>query len=322
MPEVPEAAVAVGAVVDDVHAGDARQVVDVDMVVGHLHAVFLGEVAAEAQALGGVPDFLDLRGGGALREAFAVEGGAPSAHHVQQDAVAGVVALHVGHAAPVLRAEAPGVGLVGSLVEGGDAVVLGVEEDDVHADGRGLLLHLPGHLQQDAHAAGTVVGAEDGLFLFLLAALGVGVWAAVPVGAEQDAAAVVGIEGADDVAGLEDGVVVGHEVGLLHMDGGAELPELADEVVAAGTVGSGVGHARAEVHLLLDVTVGAVGIEGGHDDGGGNGFLRTVLVDGLFTVAAARHDGHGYQAQGSDEGIISFHCYLKLSFTCFFGDSS
>ena len=194
------------------------------MVVGHFRSVCLREEVLESQPGGRVPDFLHLRGGRALREELAVERRPASAHHVEQDAVACVVALRVGHASPVLRAQAPGVGLVLSAVEGGHAVVFGVEEDDVDADGGLPLLDEACQFEQHAHAAGSVVGAQDGFALAFLVALGVGIGAAVPVGAEQDSAAVLGLIGADDVACLQDGVVVGHEVGFLHLDGGSELP--------------------------------------------------------------------------------------------------
>lgn len=140
VPEVTEAGVAVRVIVDDVYAGNLPQVVYIHMVVCHFGAFFFGEEVAEAQAVGCVPYLVHVLTGGSLRELFLVEGGVLSTHHVEQDAVAGIIAVYMGYSSPILRAQAPSVVLVCTLIEVGDAIVFGVKEDDVDAYGWSLLL--------------------------------------------------------------------------------------------------------------------------------------------------------------------------------------
>lgn len=140
VPEVTEAGVAVRVIVDDVYAGNLPQVVYIHMVVCHFGAFFFGEEVAEAQAVGCVPYLVHVLTGGSLRELFLVEGGVLSAHHVEQDAVAGIIAVYMRYSSPILRAQAPSVVLVCTLIEVGDAIVFGVKEDDVDAYGWSLLL--------------------------------------------------------------------------------------------------------------------------------------------------------------------------------------
>ena len=136
-----------------------------------------------------------------------------------------------------------------------------------------------------AYTAGSVVGSYDGRLMLLGVIVFVGIGATVPVGTEQYAPAAVGVVGTDDVARLQQGAVVGHEVGVLVVDFGSELLQLGSQVFAAGFVGSGVGHAGTEVGLCLHVLVSTVGIEGRHVDL----FFSDVfcLVGGRFLIAAA-----------------------------------
>ena len=50
------------------------------------------------------------------------------------------IAVYMGYSSPILRAQAPSVVLVCTLIEVGDAIVFGVKEDDVDAYGWSLLL--------------------------------------------------------------------------------------------------------------------------------------------------------------------------------------
>ena len=298
------------------------------MVVCHLRTVFFREERTETQPVGCIPDFLDLRRSRALRELLTVESSSPAPYHIKQDAKACIIALHMRHPCPILRTEAPGVGLVFAAVERRDSIIFCIKEHNIHTDGRSLLLHLAGDFEQDSHPACPVVGTEDRLFLFLPAALGVGVRAAVPVGAEQHTPTAVGVEGTDDVAGFQHGVIVGHQVGFLHIDLGTELLQLGNEIIAAGTMGSRIGHTRTEVYLLFHITVGAVGMKDRHL------YRRLPCGSHLFgsscllTLVAARHNGYDQHQGGSYQRIVSFHngyfyfIYLKLSFTSFFSTSS
>ena len=92
-----------------------------------------------------------------------------------------------------MRAQTPSVGLVLTFVEGRNAVVFGIEEDDVDADGGCLLLQLARYFQQYAYSAGSVVGSYDGRLVLLGVIVFVGIGATVPVGTEQYAPAAVGV---------------------------------------------------------------------------------------------------------------------------------
>ena len=84
----------------------------------------------------------------------------------------------MGNASPVLRAEAPVFAFVRAIVKIRSAIVLGIEEDEVNAQGGGLLLQLAGNLQQYAYAAGPVVRpVNGGAVVFLLILVRLSQWA-------------------------------------------------------------------------------------------------------------------------------------------------
>lgn len=276
-----------GIVVDDVDTRDAAQSVYVDVVVHHFGSVLLYEVGSITQLLGFLPNLLHFRTGCAGRIGFIMEGGTLTAYHVEQDTVASVVAVDVRGAGPVLRTQAPGVGLVRTFVEFGDTVVFGVEEHDVDAQLRLLLLQLTGNLEQDTHTAGTVVHTQDGGVVVFRVGVGICIRSAVPMGTEQDAFLVFRSVGTDDVAGLQNRAVVGNEVGILVIDLSSEAFQLLGQVIAAGTVGCRVGYTRSEVGLVLYILIGTVGIEGRHLDD----FLRSVVRGIALAGAAATRNG-------------------------------
>ena len=134
----------------------------------------------------------------------------------------------------------------------------------------------------------------------------VGIGAAVPVGEEQHASAAVGVVGTDDVTCFQNGVVIGHEVGILVVDFGTELFQFGSKVVAASSVSSRVGYTGTEVGLYLDIGVGAVGVKCGYVDR-----FRFVFVflcaGGVALVAAGDGSHHHQQEQGSKGALFSFH---------------
>ena len=67
------------------------------------------------------------------RHLFLIETGPLSTHHVEQDAVAGGIALLVQMGCPVLCAQCPSVARIVSGFPLWEAIVLGVETDEVDA---------------------------------------------------------------------------------------------------------------------------------------------------------------------------------------------
>ena len=128
----------------------------------------------------------------------------------------------------------------------------------------GACLQLALHFEQHAHSAGAVVRAQDRLVVVCLVGVVVCPRTGVPVCAEQYAPLGIGVERADDVACLERLAVIARQVGTLVVDLRAEGLQPCGQVVTAEVVRPAVRCARTEVHLLLDVEVGTVGIEGRH----------------------------------------------------------
>ena len=165
-----------------------------------------------------------------------------------------------------MRAEAPRVVVV-LVGPGRYAAVFGIEADKVHPDGGLLELQLTRQFQHDAHAAGPVVGSQNGGFVVLFVGVVIRPRPAVPVGAYQDAAGGLGVDRGDDVGHVIDGAVPAAGVGLLQGDFGTIVAEFLRNVFAALVVGFGVHDARPEGALCLQRVHGRVGAEGGHGVG-------------------------------------------------------
>ena len=181
MPEITETGIGIGTVVDDIYTWNLAEVIYVQMVIGNLGSLFFREEVAEPQTMGGIPYLLHVLARSSLGEPFLVKSGILAAYHVKQDSVTGIVAFHMGHTSPVLGAKAPGVWFMGTFIEVGGTIVLGIKENDVDTDGRCLLLQLAGHFKQYTYTAGTVVYAQNGSLVLLLVTVLVCVWTAVPV---------------------------------------------------------------------------------------------------------------------------------------------
>lgn len=95
------ALLAVGVVGDDVDAGDVGHGVHRDMVVGDATALGHGEAAAVAHHSGGSPNLVDDVLGIVFRHALLIELRTLSAYHIEQDAVARLVARRVEVPSPV-----------------------------------------------------------------------------------------------------------------------------------------------------------------------------------------------------------------------------
>ena len=244
------------------------------VVVGDGRRVLEAEKVGVAELDARVPDAVERTAGPLTRDAFASEAGTFGAHHVEQHAVFGLVVGGNQVFGPVLRAQAPrrvavalvelvfkvflGVGLV--------APVFGIEEDKIHAHGRaervGLLSQDAGHFQGHGHGAGPVGGAVHGLVFLLGVFVGISKRAGVPVAEDGDPARGLRLVLRDDVASPNVGAVEGHSIERLLRDFEAELLQLRHQVVAAGHVRFGVGHARTKCYLPGSVGVGGVRVEG------------------------------------------------------------
>ena len=158
---------AFGLQVDDVDGGDARDFVHRDVVVTDGRPQFIVEVGTVAQVVGHTPNLVADCGGVALRIIFFGEVGVAAAHHVQENAVVGLVAIYMWMLGPILRAQSPIVHIVIIVFLGFfrvGAVVLKVEKDDVDSEffRQSLGLEETGAFKQYAYAASTVVGTIDG----------------------------------------------------------------------------------------------------------------------------------------------------------------
>ena len=265
VPEWEEAAV--GVVLDDVDGGYVGDLVDVEVVVEDGVGWLVNEGGSRAYGGCGAPDFVDERGCVAAAYLLFGEAWLGGADHVEEYAVNGAVVGAVGVLDPVLGAFAPGVVLIVFVGPFGHALVFDVEEDEVDADGGAVGGDDASHFHECGDAAGAVVSAGDGLAVVEAVGVVVGPEAAVPVRAEEDAVAFIGVEGGDDVDAV-DGLSVPEDGGEgLEDDGVAPLAHLGLEVGGAVALGFGAWGAEAEGELVADVAVGRVGGEVGDLDG-------------------------------------------------------
>src|SRR5690554_4111790 len=249
MPVVAKAGGAGGLVLDDVDTGNLPVLVNVHMVVDNHAALAVIELVAVAQLAGDAPDVIDQARGHLQTVLFPVKLGVGGAHHVEQDAKAGVVVALVRVFAPVLTAQGPGVGLVGQVEVVGLTVIFGVEEDDVDAGMGGVLTQLTGNFEQYAYATGAVVGSEDGFIAPGRIGVVVGKGATVPMRIQHNTVAFFWLKLSDNVADLQTGVV--------------EVAQFSGQIVGTGQVGWGVGHAGTKSDLFGHIVVGRVGHEVG-----------------------------------------------------------
>ena len=103
VPHLREAFVAtLGLQVDDVDSRNARVLVHRHMVVANQGAQFVGEIGAITQIGSPTPHLVAHPSGIALRLVFLGESGIAATHHIQQDAIIGLVAIHMRVLRPIL----------------------------------------------------------------------------------------------------------------------------------------------------------------------------------------------------------------------------
>ena len=204
---------------------------------------------------------------------LAGEGAATAAHHIEQDAIAGTIAVGLRLTGPEERALAPAAVLV---VLGtcplGRAYVLGIEAYEVDAHGNGFLLKQAAQLEQDGHAAGAVIGGRHGFLPVALQGVAVGPGAGIPVGTEQQTVGVSCVQAGDDVGGRILRAVVERGFEALRPHLGTVLLEGGLDVFGTAFGSLTRRNARSEIALPHDVIHGAVSIKartGSQGDGVG-----------------------------------------------------
>jgi hypothetical protein len=117
------------------------------------------------------------------------------------------------------------------------------------------------------------------------------------VGSQQDAVGQFGFVLADDVDAVERGSLVVLRLEFLFDDGQAVTFEFAAQPGGAFFVAVGIGHARTEINLFLDVHVRGVFMEGRYCHLGHRGFGHVGAVghDHRFVFDAGCKGKDGYQ---------------------------
>ena len=115
---------------------------------------------------------------------FTCKGGTSASHHVQQDAIAGIIAYLPHLLCPHLAAQAPCVLVIlQRFCPFRCAHVLGIKADEVYAQVlHGLLLDEACYLYHHRHTAGTIVGTKDRFPVVGLVGVVICPWTCVPVG--------------------------------------------------------------------------------------------------------------------------------------------
>ena len=101
------------------------------MIVGDGVALRHGETTAIAYHRGGSPNLVDDMLGVMFRHDFLIELCALTTYHIEQDAVARLVTGNVWVSSPVLCAESPSVARVVDGLPLREAVIFGIEADEV-----------------------------------------------------------------------------------------------------------------------------------------------------------------------------------------------
>ena len=259
---------------DNVDARNLGHTVDGDMVIGNPATRLLGEEAAVTYDLSSAPNTVDNIAGILKRHTFLIELGALATNHIEEDTIAGFVALDMRIGGPVLGTEGPGVTVVGSVAPLGDTPVFSIEADEIESDFKGVGQQA-GQFEHDGYARGTVVGGNDGRMVIGLVRIVISPRSTIPVGTDEDAVLELGLVAGYDVRALQDGTVVAFEIGLLHSDSETEFLEFRGNPLGTVFMSLTVHRAGAEVALGLTVLQGTIGTEsrpdGRRDNGLGGG---------------------------------------------------
>lgn len=122
---------------------------------------------------------------------------------------------------------------------------------------------LAGEFEQNPYSAGTVVGPEHGLHAVVVVLLLITPGSGVPMGTKKDALLGFGRVRTYYIIYLLGFAGVVGQLSLLHPNSSAELGQFVPQVTGTLLMSRRTGHARAESHLLLNVTIGRIGGEVG-----------------------------------------------------------
>ena len=118
---------------DDIDAGDLRHTIHGQMVVSDTYTFSCGEETAKAYNLRSTPHFINDATGIAKGLLFLIELRTLTTHHVEEDAITGLVTIHMGIGSPVLGTKGPSVTRVVGFFPLRKAPVFSIETDEVYS---------------------------------------------------------------------------------------------------------------------------------------------------------------------------------------------
>ena len=118
---------------DDIDAGDLRHTIDRDMVVGDANTLSRWEETAKTYDLRSTPYLIDDAARILKGLLFLIELRTLASHHVEEDAITGLVAVNMGIGCPILCTEGPGVTRVAGLFPLGEAPVFSIETEKINS---------------------------------------------------------------------------------------------------------------------------------------------------------------------------------------------
>ena len=275
----------------NVYARYAGNGIHVHVVVHQTSTVSVGEELSVAKGGCQFPHLVDDMVGKVHADLLTCKGGTTASHHVQQDAIAGIVAYLSHLLCPHLAAQAPCVLVIlQRFCPFRCAHVLGIKAYEVYAQiAHGLLLDEACYLYHHRHAAGTVVGTEDGLLVVGLIGVVICPWTCVPVGTQQYPVFCLGVGAGYDVTAWHGGSVPHGHLGLLFAYHTALALELGLYPFGTQVGLLGAKQTGAKGTLLLYVTESTVC----HELGAWLVGRHTALL--LLLCASAGNGNHGYR---------------------------
>ena len=246
---------------NDVDDRDASELMDIIVVVGDIASIVAREDISMTETLSNRPYLVDDLGGATFGIKFDREVCVEAPYHVEEDAETVLRLSPEFTLSPNLTTDAPGVGaIVGGRMVWRTAI-LGVEEDNVDTDVRGLDVELPSDLHEDSRCRGAIVGAINWGVAERLVGVMVSKRPTVIVSAEEDAVGAVWAVGADYVADGLGRAIIGSALRLLDDNFGSERAHLATEIVDTGPVTLGAWDTRSKGDLRGSEQESGVGRE-------------------------------------------------------------
>ena len=173
----------IGIIRDDIDRGNLHIIIHRDMIVGDISSGSIREVGAETNHLGSSPYLINDLLGILLGHSLLIEAGSLSAHHIQQDTVAGIVVRLMRVLRPILCSQGPTVTVVLVVVPLWCSPVFCIEADKVDAHLQGISLFDDSRkFYHHGHATGTVVGGNYGCAVIFLVGIVISPGPTIPMG--------------------------------------------------------------------------------------------------------------------------------------------